>query len=216
MPAPPVRSGSAGPRSVATGAMLTRLRAACQAADSSGTVRCAVPARRAWRSAPPRASGFVRSPVEEARTAGPVRKTSPAPSTMTSRSVSAGAYAAPPAAGPRTRPSWRVRPRARVSVARMRPTPASASTPSCTRAPPPSSRLMTGMVRLAAWSMSRATLRAPARPMVPPRTLGSCAHTATSRPSSRAQAVRTASSSTSWCRLSGSTSSATRSAALGR
>src|ERR671913_312446 len=66
---------------------------------------------------------------------GPVTNTRP-PGPITTMSVSAGPYAAPPAAGPSTIETCGTRPDARTIAAKTCPTASSASTPSASRAPP--------------------------------------------------------------------------------
>ena len=75
------------------------------------------------------------SPVTERTTSGPVTNTRP-PVDMITRSVSAGPYAAPPAAGPSTTEICGTRPEARIIAWNTSPTACSASTPSASRAPP--------------------------------------------------------------------------------
>ena len=83
------------------------------------------------------------SPVTERTTSGPVTNTRP-PVDMITRSVSAGPYAAPPAAGPSTTDSWGTLPDARIIAWNTSPTACSASTPSARRAPPECQTPMTG------------------------------------------------------------------------
>ena len=75
------------------------------------------------------------SPVTLRTTSGPVTKIRPA-LLMITMSVSAGPYAAPPAAGPSTTEICGTRPDARTMAANTWPTPSSATTPSASRAPP--------------------------------------------------------------------------------
>ena len=68
----------------------------------SDSVRmCTTPERRPCGSGPPRRSMSTSSPVTERTTSGPVTKIRPSGPRITT-SVSAGPYAAPPAAGPST------------------------------------------------------------------------------------------------------------------
>ncbi len=83
------------------------------------------------------------SPVTERTTSGPVTKMRPAGPRMT-MSVSAGPYAAPPAAGPSTTEICGTLPDARVIAANTRPTASRLATPSRRRAPPECHRPITG------------------------------------------------------------------------
>ena len=80
---------------------VTRSRAVPRAAASSGSSQCTTPLDRACMSGPPRAVASTCSPVAARTTSGPVTKTRLS-GPETTRSVSAGAYAAPPAHGPST------------------------------------------------------------------------------------------------------------------
>src|SRR5439155_1638809 len=71
----------------------------------------------------------------ERTTSGPVTNTRPS-GDMTTMSVSAGPYAAPPAAGPTTTEICGIRPDARIIAANTEPTASSDSTPSASRTPP--------------------------------------------------------------------------------
>ena len=75
------------------------------------------------------------SPVTERTTSGPVTKIRPS-GPMITMSVSAGPYAAPPAAEPSTTEICGTLPEARVIAWKIRPTACSDSTPSASRAPP--------------------------------------------------------------------------------
>ena len=75
------------------------------------------------------------SPVTERTTSGPVTKIRPSGARIT-RSVSAGPYAAPPAAKPSTIEICGILPDACVMAWKIRPTACSDSTPSASRAPP--------------------------------------------------------------------------------
>ena len=84
------------------------------------------------------------SPVTERTTSGPVTKIRPSGPRMTT-SVSAGPYAAPPAAGPSTTEICGILPEACVITWKIRPTACSDSTPSASRAPPECQRPMIGV-----------------------------------------------------------------------
>ena len=88
------------------------------------------------------------SPVTLRTTSGPVTKTRPL-GASTTMSVSAGPYAAPPAAGPSTTESWGTLPEATVIAVKTRPMASSDSTPSRSRAPPECQKPTIG-----AWSRS--------------------------------------------------------------
>ena len=75
------------------------------------------------------------SPVTERTTSGPVTKIRPSGAKIT-KSVSAGPYAAPPAANPSTMEICGIFPEACVIAWKIRPTPCKDSTPSARRAPP--------------------------------------------------------------------------------
>ncbi len=83
------------------------------------------------------------SPVTERTTSGPVTKIRPSGPRITT-SVSAGPYAAPPAAGPSTTEICGIVPEACVIAWKIRPTACSDSTPSASRAPPECHRPMIG------------------------------------------------------------------------
>ena len=87
---------------------------------------------------------------------------------MITRSVSAGPYAAPPAAGPSTTEICGTRPDARTIAANTRPTASSASTPSASRAPPECQRPTPGPARARAVSMASTMCRQPSAPIAPP------------------------------------------------
>ena len=96
---------------------------------------CTTPERRPCGSGPPRRSMSTSSPVTERTTSGPVTKIRPSGPRITT-SVSAGPYAAPPAAGPSTTEICGILPEAWVITWKIRPTACSDSTPSASRAPP--------------------------------------------------------------------------------
>ena len=75
------------------------------------------------------------SPVTERTTSGPVTKIRPSGPRIT-MSVSAGPYAAPPAAGPSTTEICGTLPEDCVIAWKISPTACSESTPSASRAPP--------------------------------------------------------------------------------
>ena len=75
------------------------------------------------------------SPVTERTTSGPVTKIRPSGPRITT-SVSAGPYAAPPAAGPSTTEICGTLPEASVIAWKISPTACSDRTPSASRAPP--------------------------------------------------------------------------------
>ena len=103
------------------------------------------------------------SPVTLRTTSGPVTKIRPS-GPMITMSVSAGPYAAPPAAGPSTRESCGILPLASVIAAKTRPTPCSESTPSVSRAPPLCQMPTTGKPRSTATLVGRESASQPACP----------------------------------------------------
>ena len=84
------------------------------------------------------------SPVTERTTSGPVTKMRPSGPRITT-SVSAGPYAAPPAAGPSTTETCGILPEACVITWKISPTACSEITPSASRAPPECQSPITGM-----------------------------------------------------------------------
>ena len=84
------------------------------------------------------------SPVTERTTSGPVTKTRPLGPRIT-MSVSAGPYAAPPAAAPSTTEICGMRPDALVMMLKTSPTACSETTPSARRAPPECQSPITGI-----------------------------------------------------------------------
>ncbi len=133
---------------------------------------CTTPLRRPCVSGPPRDSMSTFSPVTERTTSGPVTNTRP-PVDMITRSVSAGPYAAPPAAGPSTTEICGTRPEARIIAWNTRPTACSASTPSASRAPPECHSPMTGTRSRTARSIASTMCRQPSVPIAPPITVAS-------------------------------------------
>jgi hypothetical protein len=99
----------------------------------------------------------------------------PVPSVITTKSVSAGEYEPPPAAVPDTTEICGTRPESATFARKMRPYPASAATPSWTRAPPESTKPTTGARARSASSITRTIVSACASPSDPPETLESCA-----------------------------------------
>ncbi len=66
-------------------------------------MKCATPDFAAWVAAPPSSSNVTSSPVTVFTTSGPVMNMYDEPSTISTKSVIAGEYTAPPAHGPMTR-----------------------------------------------------------------------------------------------------------------
>ncbi len=112
------------------------------------------------------------SPVTERTTSGPVTKIRPSGARMT-RSVSAGPYAAPPAAKPSTIEICGILPEAWVIAWKIRPTACSESTPSASRAPPECQMPRIGTRSCIARSYARTTTSQPSTPIAPPITVGS-------------------------------------------
>ena len=134
------------------------------------------------------------SPVTLRTTSGPVTKMRPAPLMMT-MSVSAGPYAAPPAAGPSTTEICGTRPDARTIAAKTWPTASSATTPSARRAPPECHRPTTGTRSRTARSIASTMCRQPSVPMAPPMRVASVAKAMTGVPSIWPRALITPESS---------------------
>ena len=107
------------------------------------------------------------SPVTLRTTSGPVTNTR-APRAMTTTSVSAGPYAAPPAAGPTITLTCGTRPDARMIAANTLPTPSIDSTPSASRAPPLCHTPSTGTPSATAVSMAVTMCPQPSAPIAPP------------------------------------------------
>ena len=118
-------------------------RARSRASRSESARMWTTPERRPCGSGPPRRSMSTSSPVTERTTSGPVTKIRPSGPRITT-SVSAGPYAAPPAAGPSTTEICGILPEAWVITWKIRPTACSDSTPSASRAPPECHRPMIG------------------------------------------------------------------------
>ncbi len=115
-------------------------------------------------------------------------KTRP-PGPMTTMSVSAGPYAAPPAAGPSTTEICGTRPEARTIAAKTWPTASSASTPSASRAPPECHRPITGTRSRTAVSIASTMCRQPSMPIAPPIFCASVANAITRPPSTVPRAM---------------------------
>ncbi|GFJ92302.1 hypothetical protein Prum_059440 [Phytohabitans rumicis] len=127
-------------------------------------------------------------------TSGPVTKMRPAPP-ITTMSVSAGPYAAPPAAGPSTTEICGTRPEARTIAANTWPTASSATTPSASRAPPECHRPSTGTRSRTAASIASTTWRQPSLPIAPPIRAPSLAYATAGVPSISPRAQSTPESS---------------------
>ena len=87
---------------------------------------------------------------------------------MMMMSVSAGPYAAAPAAGPTTTEICGTRPEARVMAANIRPTASMDSTPSASLAPPECQMPITGQRSRTAISIASMMRSVPATPRAPP------------------------------------------------
>ncbi len=107
-----------------------------------------------WVRAPPSSSKVTSSPVTVLITSGPVMNMWLVPSTMRVKSVIAGEYTAPPAAGPMIRLICGMTPEARVLRKKISANRPSATTPSWMRAPPPSLIPITGQPTFMAWSIT--------------------------------------------------------------
>ena len=112
------------------------------------------------------------SPVTERTTSGPVTKIRPSGARIT-RSVSAGPYAAPPAAKPSTIEICGILPDACVMAWKIRPTACSDSTPSASRAPPECQMPRIGTRSRMARSYACTTTSQPCTPIAPPMTVAS-------------------------------------------
>jgi hypothetical protein len=130
------------------------------------------------------------SPVTERTTSGPVTKTRPA-GPMITRSVSAGPYAAPPAAGPRTTEICGIRPEDRTMAAKTSPTACSAVTPSASRAPPECQMPTTGTRSRSAASIASTMCWQPSNPIAPPMTVASVQYAIAGDPATVPRAART-------------------------
>src|SRR5665648_806437 len=96
---------------------------------------------------PPSSSKPTSSPVTARITSGPVMNMCEVPSAITTKSVSAGEYTAPPALGPRISEIWGMTPDAATLRRKISANWVSAATPSWIRAPPPS-RIQEGVAAL--------------------------------------------------------------------
>jgi hypothetical protein len=105
------------------------------------------------------------------------------PCTMRVKSVIAGEYTAPPAAGPMIRLICGITPEARVLRKKISANRPSATTPSWIRAPPESLMPMTGQPVFSAKSMTLTIFSPCTSPRAPPKTVKSWENTATGRPS---------------------------------
>jgi hypothetical protein len=124
------------------------------------------------------------SPVTDRTTSGPVTNTRPS-GPMITMSVSAGPYAAPPAAAPSTTEICAITPEARVMIANTSPTAWSEPTPSRRRAPPECHRPTMGVPSARARSYAARMTLHPAVPIAPPCTVGSEQNATTGTPSTR-------------------------------
>ena len=104
------------------------------------------------------------------------------PSTISTKSVIAGEYTAPPAQGPITREIWGTTPEACTFRQKISAYPASDTTPSWMRAPPESLIPITGQPYFTAMSMTLHTFSANTSESDPPNTVKSCENTNTLRP----------------------------------
>ncbi len=123
------------------------------------------------------------SPVTVLITSGPVMNMWLVLSTMTVKSVTAGEYTAPPAQGPITREICGMTPEAWTLRRKISPYNPRETTPSWIRAPPESLSPMTGQPTFIAKSMTLQIFSPNTSPNDPPKTVKSCANTATVRPS---------------------------------
>ncbi len=122
------------------------------------------------------------SPVTVLMTSGPVTNIWLVLSTMITKSVRAGPYTAPPAAGPMMIEICGITPEERVFARKISPYLLSASTPSWIRAPPESRMPMIGTPLRSANSMILMILSPETSPSDPPNVVKSCEYTATVRP----------------------------------
>ncbi|OUD96044.1 hypothetical protein CMMCAS04_03530 [Clavibacter michiganensis subsp. michiganensis] len=107
-------------------------------------------------------------------TSGPVTNMWLVLSTMITKSVSAGEYTAPPAAGPMISEICGITPDARVLRRKISPYLPSATTPSWMRAPPESRMPMMGTPVLMASSMTLMIFSPATSPRDPPKIVKSC------------------------------------------
>ncbi len=126
-----------------------------------------------WAAAPPSSSKVTSSPVTVLITSGPVMNMWLVPSTIKVKSVIAGEYTAPPAAGPMIRLICGITPEARVLRKKISANRPSATTPSWMRAPPPSLIPITGQPTFMAWSMTLTIFSPYTSPSDPPNTVKS-------------------------------------------
>jgi hypothetical protein len=109
------------------------------------------------------------SPVTVLITSGPVTNIWLVLSTMITKSVSAGEYTAPPAAGPMMIEIWGMTPDAAVLRRKISPYLPSATTPSWMRAPPESRMPMMGTPVFSARSMTLMIFSPATSPRDPPK-----------------------------------------------
>lgn len=114
------------------------------------------------------------SPVTVLMTSGPVTNIWLVLSTMITKSVRAGEYTAPPAAGPMMIEICGMTPEARVFRRKISPYLPSATTPSWMRAPPESRMPMQGMPPASANSMTLMIFSPATSPSEPPNVEKSC------------------------------------------
>ncbi len=136
-----------------------------------------------WVVPPPSSSKPTSSPVTARITSGPVMNMCDVPSAMTTKSVRAGEYTAPPALGPRMSEICGMTPEAATLRRKISANCVSAATPSWMRAPPPSRMPMSGAPVRSARSMTLVIFWPCASPSEPPKTVKSWLYTHTCRPS---------------------------------
>ena len=107
-------------------------------------------------------------------TPGPVRNIAE-PSVITTKSVSAGEYAPPPADTPVITEICGTRPESFTLSRKIRPYPPRAAMPSSMRAPPDATKPITGAWRRPASCITRTIVSACASPSEPPTNDWSCA-----------------------------------------
>ena len=115
------------------------------------------------------------SPVTVLITSGPVTNIWLVLSTMITKSVRAGEYTAPPAAGPMTIEICGMTPDAAVFCRKISPYLPSATTPSWIRAPPESRMPMIGTPVFSACAMTFRIFSPATSPSEPPKIEKSCA-----------------------------------------
>src|SRR5665647_353166 len=164
---------------------------------------------------PPSSSKPTSSPVTARITSGPVMNMCEVPSAITTKSVSAGEYTAPPALGPRISEIWGMTPDAATLRRKISANWVSAATPSWIRAPPPSRMPISGTPVRRARSITLVIFWPCASPREPPKTVKSWEYTHTWRPSTvpwptttPSPRMRLASSpnAVEWCRTRASSS----------